>query len=219
MNDIGDCLAWPVQDPAWWRKSLLIGLLSLVPVLGQVNLVGWMLACLDRLRRSEPGLAPAGLYLRRGLRLVVVMFVYTLVSLSLAAAALAGAILISVAAARPGASPFLAPLALMLYVLFYSVVVIANLALSGFTPPIVLATDRGGIGAGLDVGSILRSAGRNPSTTLLCGLMALLAGFMATLGLLVCIAGVVLSLGYGYAVMAAVCRNYELSLVDGTRSI
>ena len=59
MDRITDAFAWPLRDPDWLTKVLIIALILLIPIVGGINGLGWMLASLDRLRAGEERLAPA----------------------------------------------------------------------------------------------------------------------------------------------------------------
>src|SRR2546429_5899086 len=77
MDRITDAFVWPFRDPEWPAKIGIIGLILLIPIVGSINGLGWMLAGLDGLRAGGEGLPPAYLrYLGRGFRLFVVNFVY-----------------------------------------------------------------------------------------------------------------------------------------------
>src|SRR5258708_35404320 len=79
MDRIIDAFAWPLKDPDWLTKLLIVALTLLIPIVGAINGLGWMLACLERLRAGEERLAPANLrYIGRGFPLFVVNFVYIL---------------------------------------------------------------------------------------------------------------------------------------------
>ena len=52
MDRITDAFVWPARDPAWLTKLLIIALTLLIPIVGAINGLGWMLASLDRLRAS-----------------------------------------------------------------------------------------------------------------------------------------------------------------------
>jgi len=80
MERITDAFVWPVRDPHWLGKVVIIALILLIPIAGQINGLGWMLATLDRLRAGDESLPPGNLgYLGRGVRLFVVQLVYSLV--------------------------------------------------------------------------------------------------------------------------------------------
>src|SRR5256885_11074944 len=77
MDRITDAFVWPFRDPEWPAKIGIIGLILLIPIVGSINGLGWMLAGLDGLRAGGERLPPANLrYLGRGFRLFVVNFVY-----------------------------------------------------------------------------------------------------------------------------------------------
>ncbi|TMC81710.1 MAG: DUF4013 domain-containing protein, partial [Chloroflexi bacterium] len=79
MERIGDAFAWPFRDPDWLNKILIMGLIQLIPIVGGINGLGWMLATLDRLRAGDEKLPPANFdYLLRGVHLFVVYLVYYL---------------------------------------------------------------------------------------------------------------------------------------------
>ena len=79
MERTTDAFVWVVRDPQWAGKLAIIALILLVPIAGQINGLGWMLAALDRLRAGEETLPPANFgYLGRGSRLFVVQLVYAL---------------------------------------------------------------------------------------------------------------------------------------------
>src|SRR5205823_14558771 len=79
MDRVGDAFVWPVRDPEWPGKLLIIALTLLIPIVGAINGLGWMLATLDRLRAGEEHMAPANLsYIGRGAPLFVVQLGYGL---------------------------------------------------------------------------------------------------------------------------------------------
>src|SRR5207247_963520 len=66
MERIGDAFVWPFRDPKWVEKVAIIGLISLIPIVGGINGLGWMLASIERLRAGKEELPPRRH--RRGLR-------------------------------------------------------------------------------------------------------------------------------------------------------
>src|SRR2546430_14436917 len=100
MERITDAFVWPFRDPEWPAKIGIIGLILLIPIVGSINGLGWMLAGLDGLRAGEERLPPANLsYLGRGFRLFVVNFVYYFAIFVVAAAVYAAGVAIL---ANPG---------------------------------------------------------------------------------------------------------------------
>src|SRR5882762_4609482 len=79
MDRIADAFVSPFRDPEWVNKILIMGLILLIPIVGAINGLGWMLASLDRLRAGEERLAPANLtHLGRGIRLFAVEVIYVI---------------------------------------------------------------------------------------------------------------------------------------------
>jgi hypothetical protein len=211
MDRITDAFAWPAKDPEWPAKLLVIGLILLIPIVGSINGLGWMLASLDRLRAGEQTLAPANLrYIGRGFPLFVVELVYVLVIAAIAAAVYVPALIVASNQSHGSANPALISLAIALSLLAFSVLTLGSLALNFVLPSIVLATDRGGIGGGIRAGAVLRHVRANIANTLIAGLMLIAAGFIGSLGLVACGIGVLFTTAYALAMQAWVIRSFEI---------
>src|SRR5438270_11655676 len=114
-----------------------MGLIGLIPIVGQMVLYGWMLTALDNLRAGRSELPPASFsYIGRGLNLFVVLLVYGL-ALAVASLILFG-IGFGISVAREGAGLVGLPFVL----LGYALSLIGSLALYVLSPAIILATDR-----------------------------------------------------------------------------
>src|SRR5258708_23252869 len=140
MDRIIDAFAWPLKDPDWLTKLLIVALTLLIPIVGAINGLGWMLACLERLRAGEERLAPANLrYIGRGFPLFVVNFVYIL-GVAVAAGLIYVPALIVAPHQSPGqANPPLLSLAVLLTLLAFSVATLRSLPLHFSMPPTLLA--------------------------------------------------------------------------------
>ncbi len=211
MDRITESFVWPLRDPEWPTKLVIMALTLLIPIVGAINGLGWMLATLDRLRAGEEKLAPANLgYIGRGIRLFVVNLVY-----GLAIALVAGLIYIPVVVvaanqSQSPANPALISLVIMLSLLAFSVATLGSLALNFAMPSIVLASDREGIAGGLNVSAVLRGARMNIANTLIAGLMLIAAGFVGSLGLVACGFGVLFTSAYALAMQAWIIRSFEI---------
>ena len=211
MDRITDAFVWPVRDPAWFTKLLIIAFTLLIPVVGAINAIGWMLASLDLLRGGDERLAPAHLgYLGRGIRLFAVNLVYSLAIGLVVAVIYVPAVLMSSRESQGPASAGLISAAIALSLLAFSIATLGSLVLNFLTPSIVLATDRGGIAGGLSVGSVLRQARANLANTMIAGLMLIAAGFIGSLGLIACGIGVLFTTAYALAMQAWVVRSFEI---------
>jgi uncharacterized protein DUF4013 len=210
LDRVTDAFAWPVRDPEWPVKVLIVGLTLLIPIAGAINGLGWMLATLDRLRAGEERLAPANLgYLGRGIRLFAVQLVYSLAVAVVGLLFYLPGLLIAIGQGRGSGNATLILVSLFLNVVAFGVTTIGSLALTFATPAIVLATDRGGIRRGLSLRQIARRSRANPTNTLIAGLMLIAAGLISSLGAIVCLVGVVFTAAYALAVQAWVYRSFE----------
>jgi hypothetical protein len=211
VDRITDAFAWPARDPEWLTKLLIIGLTLLIPIVGAINGLGWMLASLDRLRAGEVRLAPANLsHIGRGFPLFVVNLAYGLVITIVAAAIYVPALLVASNQSHSSANPAAISLAIGLSLLAFSVATLGSLGLNFVMPSIVLATDRGGIAGGLNAGAVLRHARANIASTLIAGLMLIAAGFIGSLGVIACGIGVLFTTAYALAMQAWVVRSFEI---------
>src|SRR2546428_2950230 len=139
MDRITDAFVWPVRDPEWPAEIGIIGLILLIPIVGSINGLGWMLAALDGLRAGEERLPPANLsYLGRGLRLFVVNFVYYFAIFVVAAAVYAAGVVIPANPGQGESQPVLGSLGLALLFLGFSPLSLGFLAPTFLTPPILL---------------------------------------------------------------------------------
>jgi len=121
MDRITDAFAWPLKDPDWLTKLLIIALILLIPIVGAINGLGWMLASLDRLRAGEERLAPANLrYIGRGFPLFVVNFVYILGVVLVAALIYVPAVPVPASQSQGSAHPALVSLAIPLRLHWHS---------------------------------------------------------------------------------------------------
>lgn len=211
MERIGDAFIWPFRDPDWLGKVAITGLILLIPLVGGINGLGWMMAALDRLRAGEERLPPANFdYLARGFRLWVVYLVYFVALAFVAAIVYVPAILVLSAEGQGTPNPALIALGISLLLLTASVVTLGALALTFAMPAIVLAVDRGGIGAGLRAGEILAASRVSLINTLIAGLMLIAAGLVGQLGAAVCVVGVVFTSAYALAMQAWIIRSFEV---------
>ena len=211
MDRVTDAFSWPAKDPEWPAKLLVIGLILLIPILGAINGLGWMLASLDRLRAGDEKLAPANLrYIARGFQLFVVELVYGLLVALVAGAVYIPALIVASNQSHGSANPALISLAIALSLLAFSVVTLGGLLLNFVTPSIVLATDKSGTVGGLRAGAVLAHARANIASTLIAGLMLIAASFIGSLGLVVCGVGVLFTTAYALAMQAWVVRSFEI---------
>src|SRR2546427_10433172 len=78
MTSVGDSFAWPFQDPGWFGKMIIQGLIGIIPIVGWIAMGGWFLVILDNYRAGRRELPPGGFLLERGIGLFVGFFVYVI---------------------------------------------------------------------------------------------------------------------------------------------
>jgi hypothetical protein len=215
MDRIGDAFLWPVRDPEWPGKLLIIALTLLIPIVGAINGLGWMLATLDRLRAGEQRMAPANLsYIGRGFQLFVVQLGYGLGVAAVGLVIYLPAVLLAVSQGHGEANGALIVVALFLNVLAFSVTTIGSLAATFASPAFVLATDQGGIAAGVNVRDVWHRSRLNLTNTLIAGLMLIAASLVSSLGAIVCFVGIFFSAAYALAMQAWIYRSFELGSMN-----
>jgi hypothetical protein len=211
VDRITEAFVWPVRDPEWVTKILIIGLINLIPIIGAINGIGWMLASLDRLRAGEEKLAPANFdNLGRGARVFVVELIYALGVVAIGMVLYLPGLAITVQQNQGHANAGLVALALLLTLAAFGVIALGSLALTFMLPSVILATDAGGIAAGLHVGAVLKRSRANPINTLLAGLMLIAASFISSLGVIACGIGAVFTAAYAQAMQAWIFRSFEI---------
>jgi len=80
MQNVGNSFSLPFKSQNWGSTFVLMGLIALIPIVGWINLLGWMLALVDNYRAGRTNLPPAGFqYIGRGGSLFLVFLVYGIV--------------------------------------------------------------------------------------------------------------------------------------------
>jgi len=210
LDRVTEAFSWPFRDPAWVSKLLIIALTLLIPIVGSINGLGWMLASLDRLRAGEELLAPANLsYIGRGFRLFAVELIYSLAIVVVALLIFVPAVALSVRQGQGSANSGLIAAAVLLNLIGFSVITLLSLALTFTIPAIVLATDRAGVGAGIDARAVVRRSRANLNHTLIAGLMLIAASFVGSIGSIACGVGILVTLAYSLAMQAWIIRSFE----------
>jgi hypothetical protein len=209
-----DVLGWALRTPSWFGTFLVMGLITLIPIVGAINLYGWMMTCVDYFRAGRSDLPPAGFYLNRGWRLAVVQLVYGLVVaiVFLILFLALGAGIVASSSGGSSQSGVAAGLLSLLLVILYVLLFLVSLVLQGLVPLLGLATDRYGIAGALNPMLVIGWIQARTGPTLIAMLLGIAAQFIAGVGVYLCFVGVLVSLPFGYAMLAGVIRNLELDL-------
>lgn len=200
MNSVGDAFTYPFRDPGWAGKIIVQALILIIPIVGWIATVGWLMLTYDNLRAGRMELAPAGFHLERGIGLFGVVVIYAIV-INIPAWVLDG---IGRAASNQNVyfgSPFAGLGSLWSF--------FAQLLIDFLLPSLIVITARDGFAGGLDVQRVWTMATGNMNNSILGGLVIFAAGVIGGLGLIACCIGIFLTLTYAASVQAGVAAWFE----------
>lgn len=216
-STIGDAFAWPLRDPDWFTKIVLMGLISIIPIVGWLQLLGWMLAALDNLRHGWQQLPPAGFrYAGRGVHLFFASVVWGLIAIVLIYGTM-GLLVFTMVALTPNQSQGSHPAsnafpALLLPLMFGFTGIFGLLSIGAFVfvPMIVLFADRLGFGGAFNFRGFVHALRTSPRESLAAGGLTLVSYLIGELGSYLCYVGLLFTVPYSMAVVASVLRWYEV---------
>jgi Protein of unknown function (DUF4013) len=197
VTSVGDSFGWPFQDPGWFGKMIVQGLIFIIPIVGWIALYGWLVMAIDNYRAGRRELPPAGFHLGRGVALFVVYLVWVIV-FNIPGGIFSGA---GSGGHNSAAAGFGSLLGFLL-----------GLFLAFLVPAIYLNTYRAGFSGGFDISAIWRTATSNVSTTIVAALLIIVAGIISVAGVIVCCVGLLFTIPYGAAIIAGVVAWYEREL-------
>ena len=202
MNSVGDAFSYPFRSPGWFGTIVLQGLILIIPIIGQIALLGWLLKNMDNLREGRQELAPAGFHLGRGIHLFGAELVYG-IALYIIPGILEG---VGSAVYQNGNG---SGAGLVLLTLGYLLNVVAGLLLAFLLSAVILVTHEQGFSGAMNVGGVWRLATLNVGNTIVAGLLIIVAQILGAVGIVLCFIGVFLTQPYGHAVMAGVVDWYR----------
>lgn len=216
MENAGDAFASAFRDPQWVGKFLVMGLITLIPIVGAINLWGWALTIADYRRAGYWGLPPANLsHLGRGMEVFVAFLVYGVVFVALFFGVFALFVLGRVASAANAGLPGSGAAALLSSSAMFGLWSLGSLVYLAFilvTPTIVVQVEHGGIGAGLNLLQTLRWLTARPGPVLLAGFLVYAGQLVSSLGIVLCCVGIILTLPYAYVVIGEMVFRLERAL-------
>ena len=197
--DFGLAFSYPFKDPEWVKKIGVIGLITIIPIFGQIVLLGWTLEITRRVLRKEPVSLPdidLGEQFSLGLRGLVVGLGYALPIIIFE-------LPISLIGAFQGNGDQTAQtLYAVVSVCCGGLVVLYSLVLAVWLPAAYAnMVARNEISAGFNFSRIFALLQAAPGAYLLVFVANLLGAIIVPLGLILCIIGVVFTATYFNAVM------------------
>lgn len=195
--DFGLAFSFPFQDEGWVKKVVLTAVISLIPIIGQIALIGWLVELTRRVIRGDaeplPDWADFGGILVLGLKMFAIGFVYAIPLMFMTIPmAIFDALVDSDSAVA---------LYTIVTLCFSCFALIYGLALAFFIPAAVgelAATDN--LGAAINPTNIIAHVRTAPSAYLLAFLGTIVAGFLSGFGIILCFVGVILTAVYASAV-------------------
>lgn len=197
--DIGLAFTFPTQDEEWIKKLVITAVILLIPIVGPIAGMGWMIEIARRVIRGDeqplPDWSDFGGMLGDGFKLFVVSLVYSL-----------PIIIISLPAAFLGSSSdsdTAVAIASTLSICLGCLSFFYGLALALIIPASVgeLAAS-GDLGAALNPGKLIARIRSAPSAYLIALVGGILASMLAGLGVILCVVGVLFTSAWAYASLA-----------------
>lgn len=195
--DFSLSFSFPFQDEGWVKKIVLTTVISLIPIIGQLALIGWLVELTRRVIRGDaeplPDWADFGGILVLGLKMFAIGFVYAIPLMFMTIPmAIFDALVDSDSAVA---------LYTIVTLCFSCFALIYGLALAFFIPAAVgelAATDN--LGAAINPTNIIAHVRAAPSAYLLAFLGTIVAGFLSGFGVILCFVGVILTAVYASAI-------------------
>lgn len=200
--DFGKAFTYPFEDPDWARKVLIPALIGLIPILGQIFLLGWTLDIARRVIRRDPFPLPELNFseqLGEGFRSFVVGLVYS-IPIFVLVLPMTG---LSIALDNGSINERTAATVVSLVALCCGGLVFIYSLLMWFVLPAAYthAAVKESIGAGLRWSEVFGLIRANPGAYLMVLLGTLVGGLIAPLGSILCLVGVIATYTYSMAVM------------------
>lgn len=199
--DFGLAFSYVFKDRDWLKKISILALVSLIPILGQIVVYGWMMNIAKRVMNHDPAPLPDldfGNDLSRGFMGFIISIVYALPMLIIY-----GIIFII---GMSGSYTEYSQAADFTFALVSFCGVLFMVAYGLFMALIIPAAytrylDSGALSAAFDFNAVFKQVRLNIGTYLFVMLGAFLAGLIASAGLIACIIGVMWTYAYSMAVL------------------
>jgi hypothetical protein len=202
--EFGLAFSYPFKDPDWIKKIVLIALVGLIPIIGQLVVLGWGIEITRRVIRREPVVLPDinfGAQLGDGFKAAVVSLVY---SIPLIILIVPIQVIVPILATNSNMDQNTAGIiSLVISVCCGGLALIYGIAM-GFTLPAAFGNlaAKGGIGDGLRFGEVIGLVRAGLVPYLIVILAGIIGGFIAPLGAIACGIGALLTTVYVNAMMA-----------------
>jgi len=198
--EFGRAFSYVFEDSDWFKKVALAALVSLIPIIGQIFLIGWALEITRRVIKNESILLPDldfGENLGLGFKAFVVGLVYAIPIFILMIPNFLAPLMIEVMGEDAGGV-----IAIIFSVCGGILVFIYSLLMAFMLPAAYgRVADTGNLADGLKVGEVFKLVKKAPTAYLIVLVGSILAGLVGQLGVIACGIGVLLTYTYSMAIM------------------
>ncbi|MHB8133243.1 MAG: DUF4013 domain-containing protein [Anaerolineaceae bacterium] len=196
----GDAFTFVFQDPDWFKKIIIPGLIGvLIPIIGQLVLLGWGLKVTLNIIRNNPNPLPEmdfGDDLSRGFKAGVVSFVYSIPMIIFYVP------IIILSAAAANGDDNMAVIVAIASTCFGLLMMLYGIAMAYILPAAYARTVvEDSIGAGLSIKEVFALIKKAPMSYLLVLVGVIASSFISSLGTIACGIGIFLTVPYASAML------------------
>lgn len=211
--DIGKAFTFPFDDDQWVTSILIAGLISLIPVVGQIVLIGYMLETARNVAMGSPRPLPKwdtfGEKLRLGFGAFVISLGYALPVLALSGLVVCAAVGVGASGGEDAAGAVIGGIMLCLMPLMLILALaIAPLVLAGW----VRYLQTGSIGEGFNFSAVIAMVRQDLGGWVVLWLLSILCGLVGGIGSAVFFIGMIFTYPYGQAVFGHLLGQKLLSM-------
>jgi len=198
MN-FGDAFAFVFNDKDWFKKILIMGLVGLIPIIGQIVVLGWSVQITRNIIRHEPVTLPELDFsnnLTLGFKAWVISLVYYLPIIIFYLP------LMIIGVASDNMNSDTSVILLIASLLFGGLMFLYGVVMMFLLPAAYgKLADQDTIGAGLEFGEVFQLIRKTPVSYLIVVLGSLVAGIIAPIGTVAFGIGLILTSTYALAIM------------------
>lgn len=186
------------EDKNWLSKLLIAGLISLIPIIGQFYLLGWMVEIIRRVRAGRTDILPTthfAYFLTLGLKAFVVCLIYSLPLIFVTG-------IVSVIRGNSSYEGSSVTIVVTNYGFFGSMIsLLVQIAVAFFsTYGFIKLAETDQIGACLNIKDGFNTIKENLTAFIIVELLSLAAGIISSAGLILCFIGIIFTMPYGTAI-------------------
>lgn len=209
--DLSEALSYPFQPPDWWKRYLLLGLISVIPLAGIFILFGWQARIFDRVRAGNsevPGI-DMGTDIKRGAKIFGSFLLNTLPLVL----PVYGLFFVGMGLLEFGGEEML-PVALAVLLPSYVLMLMGALLINVVFPEIERRAFLGDWLTLLRPRKSFRVVRAAPTSYLMALIGMFVGNMLGSLGVMACYFGIFLTMPIGYAVASHCIAQWSMIVDD-----